>query len=64
MDWPQLAGGGLVGLMVTALLATWRFFFMEIRRDRDFWRDMALGTLGVTERAVETAEHAVRNGTA
>lgn len=64
MDWPQIVGGGLVGIMATALLATWRFFFIEMRRDRDFWRDMALGTLGVSEKATDVAEAAVKHGTA
>ena len=63
MDWPQVVGGGLVGIMATALIATWRFFFIEIRKERDYWRDMALGTLGLSEKATTVAEEAVKLGT-
>lgn len=63
MDFPQIVGGGLVATLATALIATWRFFFNEMRRDRDFWRDMALGTLGISEKATDVAEAAVKHGT-
>lgn len=61
-DLQQIGGWAAVGGLVTTLAATWRFFYVEIRRDRDFWRDMALGTLGISERATKVAETAVKHG--
>lgn len=64
MDWTQIGGWTAIGALLTTLAATWRFFYVEIRRDRDFWRDMALGSLGVSEKATDVAEELVKHGSA
>lgn len=41
-----------------ALGAAARMIYLDLRRDRDFWRDTALKALGHTDRAMELAAKA------
>ena len=39
-----------------------RMIYLDLRRDRDYWRDTALGLLGVNERAIGAVEKVARRG--
>lgn len=38
----------------------WREKYVEVRKDRDFWRDAMMETSGITDRLAAVAEVAVK----
>lgn len=53
---------GIAGLTLAALLAGYKrlwvfgWSFVAVEKDRDFWRDLALGLLKVNDKAISVAE--------
>ena len=56
MTWNELIATGTNLTVLGALVFTWRTFLRELRRDRDFWRTMALRGTHLAERATAAAE--------
>lgn len=52
----EFAGAGLLGL---ALIVFWRMF-VEMRKDRDYWRERALDRAQVLDDTLDVAEQLVR----
>lgn len=52
-DWGQI---GVVGTLAGALVGTWRWIFVRLTREADFWRDVALTNLGLADKAVDVAK--------
>jgi hypothetical protein len=44
-----------IGALVTALGTAARMIYLDLRRDRDFWRKTALASLGHVDKALEVA---------
>jgi hypothetical protein len=42
-----------LGTLVTALGTVARFVYLDLRRDRDYWRAVALKSMGHTDRALD-----------
>jgi hypothetical protein len=42
--------------LTAGLAAATKLIYSDLKRDRDYWRDTALGLLGVNERAIGVAE--------
>jgi hypothetical protein len=57
-DWGQI---GLVTLLAGALIGTWRWIFVRLTREVDYWRDLALTNLGLADKGVEVAKDAVKH---
>ena len=55
MTWAELVAAGANLTVLGALAFTWRTFLLEMRRDRDFWRTMALRGTDLAERATAVA---------
>lgn len=51
-DW---LGVGINATLLGALVTSWRLFFTELRRDRDYWRTMALRGTALAEKATDAA---------
>jgi hypothetical protein len=47
-----------IATLSAALGTAARMIYVDLRRDRDFWRDTALKALGHTDRAIELAAKA------
>jgi alpha-galactosidase/6-phospho-beta-glucosidase family protein len=54
-----VAAIGVIGAGVGAFV---RMVYMDLRRDRDEWRNMALGLRDVNAKAIEVTEKATRRG--
>lgn len=44
------------GALVTALSAAARLIYLDLRRDRDYWRQVALQLMAVNNKAVDVAQ--------
>lgn len=44
-----------IATLATALGTAARMIYLDLRRDRDFWRSTALSALGHTDKALEVA---------
>lgn len=42
-----------LGTLMTALGTVARFVYLDLRRDRDYWRAMALKSMGHTDKALD-----------
>jgi hypothetical protein len=49
---------GAIGTLVTAITGVARFVYLDLRRDRDYWRGMALQLMAVNNKAVDVAQKA------
>jgi hypothetical protein len=47
------------GGLVTVLTAAVRLVYMDLRRDRDYWRDMALSLRDVNRKSIDVAAKVV-----
>ena len=52
---------GALGTLATVLTAVARFVYLDLRKDRDYWRAIALRSTGVSERATDVAVAASRD---
>jgi len=44
---------GAFGALVTAMTTVARFVYLDLRRDRDYWRSVALKLMSVNEKAID-----------
>jgi hypothetical protein len=51
-----------IGVLGTGVGAFVRMVYVDLRRDRDDWRDMALSLRDVNAKAIEVTEKATRRG--
>ena len=51
-----------IGVLGTGVGAFIRMVFMDIRRDRDDWRDMALSLRDVNRKSIEVTEKVAKRG--
>ena len=49
------------GALVTAVTGIARFVYLDLRKDRDYWRAIALRSTGVSEKATDVAVAASRD---
>jgi hypothetical protein len=60
-QWAFIRDLGFGGLMTVALLGgfrqwyVWRWVFKALEADRDFWRSLALRSLGTADKAIDIA---------
>jgi hypothetical protein len=52
---------GIIGTLTTAIGTVARFVYLDLRKDRDYWRETALALMKVNDRAVDVAAASVRN---
>lgn len=66
-QWQAIQSLGTGGLLAFALIGGFRGWYVwgrqygEMVRERDFWRDVALRSMGHTERAIELAATATKS---
>lgn len=58
MTWADLVSAGANLTVLGVLAFTWRAFLQELRRDRDFWREMALRGTNLAERLADPKREA------
>lgn len=55
--------GTLLGTITAAGLArkwVWGYQLADMTKDRDFWRDAALASMGITDKAIDTVQKTTR----
>jgi hypothetical protein len=51
---------GAMGAVIAAVSAALRMIYIDLRRDRDYWRDAYFQAMGVNDKAIEVADRVAR----